>query len=444
MKSLSSIRRVLAGTLLAALLAGCGGGGRPGDTSAPAAAPDERRRALWSISDDLLNEALAATLLPYIEQQYAVHFPGTVPTQVAPPYVYRCYPATGNCVGYTATDLYALGPVVGSAVTPVRVGSLAEFCDARPVACGLKLRRTATIQGLTRHYIVHLPWRARGQVNTPAVFMLHGTSGDGEQFYNGSGWREKADAEGLIAVFPTALRHCYYDDDDKNGVFAHPAERRTPTKWADSFLGDPTDRPLCTAEQRVGLPAEALAAVDHPLADDVAFFRAMVADITTNFAADAKRIYVSGFSNGGQMSLRLAHEASDLIAAAASNGGGAQARLNGPAPRPMSMIYAVGDRDDRYGVSAESPFPMTDQGSTARYQHMNEPFLGVLSLSTTYSWQQATLYGHLMSIYTHTTSTATPAAGNTYHMAVIQGLDHHYPNYMPDLLWNFFRDKSMP
>ncbi|NRF69325.1 hypothetical protein HLB44_20205 [Aquincola sp. S2] len=440
----STLARLVAITSLAVLSA-CGGGERPAADSPGAAEPaDARRRALFTISDDLLNEALAVTLLPYIEQNYASLFPGPQPTQVLSPYVYRCYPGTGNCVGFTANDIYVRGPAVGNLIEPVRVSSVADYCNAHPAACGLKLQRQAVIGGLIRHYIVYLPWRARGLTHTPTVFMLHGTTGTGEEFYNHSGWREKADAEGLIAVFPTALRHCLYEDDNANGVFDHPAERRTPTKWADAFLGEPSERPLCTAEQRATLPADVLAAVDHPLADDVAFFRAMVTDLTTSFAADTRRIYVSGFSNGGQMALRLAHEASDLLAAAASNGGGAQARLSGAAARPMSMIYAIGDRDDRYNASAENPLPLTDVGASPRFQHMTQPFTGVLSLADSYTWQQVTLYGHLMSVYQHSTSTAVPAGGNTLFTAVIQGLDHHYPNYMPDLLWNFFRDKSLP
>ena len=37
--------------------------------------------------------------------------------------------------------------------------------------------------------------------------MFHGSSGTGEQFLRTSGWREQADREGLIAVFPTGLRY---------------------------------------------------------------------------------------------------------------------------------------------------------------------------------------------------------------------------------------------
>jgi poly(3-hydroxybutyrate) depolymerase len=454
------IQLVLTGTALATnvLLTACGGGSSPPDTTAQAAAsapsanpataatPANRQRALYTLSDSDTITGLAANLLPYIEQSYAAYFPGQAETHTLGPYTYRCYAATANCVGYTANDLYAFGPVVGrSTGEPVWVSSMRGFCDANPAACGLKLHRTLDVGGLQRHFTVHLPWKARGRGNTPVVFMLHGTSGTGDEFYNHSGWREKADAEGFIAVFPTALRHCFYEDENADGTFEHPAERRTPTKWAMPDLGRADRMPLCTAEQRAGLPADAAAAVDHPLADDVAFFRALVADVTATYAADPKRVYVTGFSNGGQMSHTLAQQASDLIAAAAANAGHMREGFGTPALRPMSMIFVVGSMDDRFTDNLGSPLPMTDQCAGQVFANRMQGLLGTLSLAATpCSWQETHLYGQRMSIHQYATSTATPAASNRLYSVVVEGLTHTYPNYMPDALWTFFGPQSLP
>jgi hypothetical protein len=202
------IRRALTGTLLAtsAWLTACGGGATDEDTRPTPAAETTRQRPLYTISDSDTITGLAASLLPYIEQSHAAYFPGQAETYTLGPYTYRCYAATANCVGYTANDLYAFGPVVGrSTGAPVWVSSMRSFCDANPAACGLKLHRTLDIGGLTRHFTVHLPWKARGRTNTPVVFMLHGTSGTGDEFYNHSGWREKADAEGFGAPAPRPM-----------------------------------------------------------------------------------------------------------------------------------------------------------------------------------------------------------------------------------------------
>lgn len=51
--------------------------------------------------------------------------------------------------------------------------------------------------------------------------------------------------------------------------------------------------------------------------DDVAFARALVAEVGSRWTVDPARIYASGLSNGGAMSHRLACEASDLFAAVA-------------------------------------------------------------------------------------------------------------------------------
>lgn len=48
--------------------------------------------------------------------------------------------------------------------------------------------------------------------------------------------------------------------------------------------------------------------------DDVAFFRAMVKKSTEELCIDAKRVYVSGHSNGGAMTYRLGCEAADIFA----------------------------------------------------------------------------------------------------------------------------------
>ena len=50
-----------------------------------------------------------------------------------------------------------------------------------------KNRFTTPVDGDTREYYVHVPAKYNSNAATPVVFMLHGTSGDGEKFYNISG-----------------------------------------------------------------------------------------------------------------------------------------------------------------------------------------------------------------------------------------------------------------
>jgi polyhydroxybutyrate depolymerase len=51
--------------------------------------------------------------------------------------------------------------------------------------------------------------------------------------------------------------------------------------------------------------------------DDVAFVRAVIDRMVEEWGVDRTRVVVVGYSNGGQMALRLLHEAPDLLAGAA-------------------------------------------------------------------------------------------------------------------------------
>ena len=46
-----------------------------------------------------------------------------------------------------------------------------------------KIRYTTVVDGITREYIVHVPEKYKGDIAVPLVFMLHGTSGSGDEFY---------------------------------------------------------------------------------------------------------------------------------------------------------------------------------------------------------------------------------------------------------------------
>ena len=78
--------------------------------------------------------------------------------------------------------------------------------------------------------------------------------------------------------------------------------------------------------------------------DDVAFLRALVADVSRVHAVESTRVYAAGHSNGGIMALRLACEASDVFVAV-----GVQSSALGVAtctPRlPVSLLQIHGTAD---------------------------------------------------------------------------------------------------
>ena len=81
--------------------------------------------------------------------------------------------------------------------------------------------------------------------------------------------------------------------------------------------------------------------------DDVAYVRALLADVGARIAVDPKRVFATGFSNGAALAHRLACEAADLFAAVAPVSGENQAALAACAPsRPVAMldVHGTGDR----------------------------------------------------------------------------------------------------
>jgi len=139
---------------------------------------------------------------------------------------------------------------------------------------GLSVGLTLTHDGEVRSYDVLRPPASAASLRVPLVVDLHGFTSDGDQQRGISGWDAIAQAEGFLVAWPDGL------DNSWNAV----------TCCGDSVTND---------------------------VDDVGFIRAMVAAIQAEANVDAGRIYVTGLSNGGAMTHRLACEASDLFAAAA-------------------------------------------------------------------------------------------------------------------------------
>ncbi|WP_395699564.1 hypothetical protein [Aquabacterium sp.] len=393
----------------------------------------------------------AQALMDWAEKAYPAYFPGHPATQTAAPYTYRFYAGSGNYIGVAGSGVWLLGPVIGSSSTPRYMGELADFsCQVDAAACGDKRLLQAAVGGLTRDFIVYLPYKVSGQTNVPVVFALHGTGGDGEHFFGASGWREKADEAGFIVVFPSALTHCFYEDSNEDGQF-QPDERQVTSKWAGGRLGQPTLRPLCTADELAALPAAQRAAADHPLADDMAFFRAMAAQLVQGFGADPRRLYVAGFSNGGEMTGRLATEASTTFAAFAV--AAAPAPLGGVvAARPPSLVYTVGQFDSeiapKLGYPAGLPMNGTLVASSVVQASLVQPFLAALQLGIGTSHSQPTVNGVATSQFLY--RNALGRAGNAFGLVVIGDLDHAYPNgsnhplRLADPLWDFFQGQQLP
>lgn len=125
---------------------------------------------------------------------------------------------------------------------------------------------TLQVAGRERSFYLHEP--PNRAANAPVLIALHGGGGGAGRFLTSVPVIERAGGAGVLSVFPNAL--------DGN--------------WNDG-RADFANRP-----------------------SDIAFMRALVDWLGRNAGADRSRVYVTGISNGGSMSLHLACNATGLVA----------------------------------------------------------------------------------------------------------------------------------
>ena len=146
--------------------------------------------------------------------------------------------------------------------------------------------------------------------------MFHGGGGTARSAMRATGWNEKADKEGFLAVFPEGTP----PDASRPGRFGD-----NPQTWNDG-----SKRP------NVGAAAREV--------PDIEFVSAMLADLKTHFNVDNRRIYATGFSNGASMAFRVARELSQAIAAVAPVAGADWLPDIKP-QRPVPLLYITGTAD---------------------------------------------------------------------------------------------------
>ncbi|WP_437767205.1 PHB depolymerase family esterase [Sorangium sp. So ce281] len=161
----------------------------------------------------------------------------------------------------------------GGASTSGAGGGEPITCPSPALRAG-DTNKTITIGGSNRSYVLHVPAAYDGSKPVPLVVDLHPLGGSGPSERSGSPYPAQTDPEGVIMAFPSGLSG--------------------PSGGAWNV------GPCCVKNT-----------------DDVAFVKAMVAQIQESACIDPKRIYAVGFSMGGGMSHYLACHAADTFAAVA-------------------------------------------------------------------------------------------------------------------------------
>jgi len=173
-----------------------------------------------------------------------------------------------------------------------------------------------TLNGLKRHYVVHVPAAYDGKDPVPVVIMFHGGGGKARGAMQETNWSAKADKENFLAVYPEGVPR----DPARRGSFV-----ANPQSWNDGSARTI----LAAAQQNI---------------DDVGFVSAMLDDLNSKFRIDPHRLYATGFSNGASMTFRAGRELSARLAAIAPVAGSDW--LDQPAPaQPLSLLYVTGTAD---------------------------------------------------------------------------------------------------
>ncbi len=134
---------------------------------------------------------------------------------------------------------------------------------------------TIIVNGVQRTYILEVPARRPA----PLVIVLHGNTQQGVDMTTRTSWPAVGRREQLAMVYPDGLNKA----------------------WAD-FRSD---------ARRAGF-------TPPPGTDDVAFLTAIIDRLIASGVADPQRIYLTGLSNGGAMTMTMVCARAEMLAAAAS------------------------------------------------------------------------------------------------------------------------------
>jgi polyhydroxybutyrate depolymerase len=196
---------------------------------------------------------------------------------------------------------------------------------------------TIRVGGVNRSYRLHVPSAYDGSRPAPLIVEFHPLGGSAMQQSESSRYPPVTDPEGVVMAFPMGLA--------------------SPSGAPGWNVG-----PCCVAN-----------------VDDVAFARAVLAQIRATACIDPKRVYATGYSMGGGMAHYIACHAADVFAAAApatfdlleENAADCQP------PRPITVISFRGGADTfipyNGGYSSVVPgMPVTFLGAQATFRKWAE------------------------------------------------------------------------
>jgi polyhydroxybutyrate depolymerase len=288
---------------------------------------------------------------------------------------------------------------------------------------------TLKVDGLQRTYIVHVPPRYDSGAPLPLVIMLHGGGGTARAAIWETGWIEKADEAGFLAVFPNAMP----PDPSRRSSFA-----KNPQLWNDG-----SDR-FYPGQNAV---------------DDVGFIAAILDDLSARLIVDMRRVFVTGFSNGAGMNFRVGARLSNRIAAIAPVAG-ANWLESVVLERPVSLLYITGNADPLNLI--EGGVPKLATGASDKVRAKPKPPVRESILKWVKALGCPVRPASISDMNGVRTETYGPGSGGAEVVYItVDGLGHTWPggkSLLPeqlvgrmsdkikatDVIWDFFRKHTGP
>jgi polyhydroxybutyrate depolymerase len=275
------------------------------------------------------------------------------------------------------------------------------------------------LENVNREFIVIKPSGAIPAGGYPMVLVLHGTGGNGDNFQSKSGWKEKAEAEKFVAVFPSALPYCVVENND--------GSQENTAKW----MNGGTVNVLCPNNNQT-------------LRNDVHFIRKIVDTLKKTVSINPKKIYAAGFSNGAAMTAKLAVEATDIFAAIACSSSVLNALDSAKPTIKRPIWFVIGTEDDKFIRAPWKEIPYGGDSSLAYFNAPLNRFLEATGLTNSYT--KTTTNNFITYAY------STPKAGekpNLFKYTLVKNMPHIYPNgnnhpiSSADVFWEFFNQYTL-
>lgn len=215
-------------------------------------------------------------------------------------------PATPAVVNSSSSNRYSPGTLpIDHLVTTTGCGNISLVAPGSSVNVTIAAHPAESLGNTSRTYRIHVPKGYSATHAVAVVLVFHGYGGNAAGMEAGSGFSTLADQQDFLAVYPQGL-----PDRETNKPF-----------WAE------------------------IGPIDYGV-DDALFVSDILNDLQQKYCVDARRIFATGFSNGGGVTNLLACRMAERIAAFAPLSANAYAIPGGCHPgRPVPLLDMHGTSD---------------------------------------------------------------------------------------------------